>query len=153
MNKALILAAAITMAGTAGSANAQSPATGLTQKPEGIAAVEFLDLAVNQKKVEEAVAKYVAPPYTQHNPHVPDGVDGVRTAIAGLIKQFPGLHFEFKRVIVDGNLVAVHSLLAGMGERGAAVVDIFRVKDGKLVEHWDVIEPVPESAANKNTMF
>ena len=153
MNKALIFFAVIALSASASGAYAQSPASGLTTKPAGVAAVEFLDLAVNQKKVDEAVSKYVAPPYTQHNPQVPDGVDGVRAGITGLVKQIPGLHYEFKRVLVDGDLVAVHSLLFGMGERGSAVVDIFRVKDGKLVEHWDVRQAVPESAANNNTMF
>jgi predicted SnoaL-like aldol condensation-catalyzing enzyme len=121
--------------------------------PAAVAAVEFLDLAITQKKVDEAVSKYLAPPYTQHNPQIPDGVDGARNGIAAFIKQMPALHLEFKRVIVDGDLVAVHSSLAGMGERAAAVVDIFRVKNGELVEHWDVIQPIPESAANENTMF
>ena len=153
MTKVLVLAAAIALTATASGAFAQSPAHGLTTKPAGIAAVEFLDLALNQKKVDEAVAKYVAPPYTQHNPQVADGVEGVRAALAGFIKQIPGLHYEFKRVLVDGDLVAVHGLLAGMGEHGSAIVDIFRVKDGKLVEHWDVMEAVPATSVNNNTMF
>jgi len=78
MNKALIFFAVIALSAAASGAYAQSPASGLTTKPAGVAAIEFLDLAVNQKKVDEAVSKYVAPPYTQHNPQVPDGVDGVR---------------------------------------------------------------------------
>ena len=134
-------------------AQAQSPAEGLTTSPVGAAAVAFLDLAINQKKVDEAVAKYLAPPYTQHNPQIPDGVEGARVGIAGFVKQFPGLHLDFKRVLVDGDLVAVHSLASGIGERGSAVVDIFRIKNGKLVEHWDVFQAVPASAANGNTMF
>jgi predicted SnoaL-like aldol condensation-catalyzing enzyme len=153
MHKSLVLVTAMTLVGATGSANARSPADGLTKNPGGIAAVEFLDLAINQNKVDEAAAKYLAPPYTQHNPQIPDGIDGVRAGIPGFIKQFPGLHLDFKRVLVDGDLVAVHSALAGMGEHGAVVVDIFRVKDGKLVEHWDVIEAVPATSVNKNTMF
>lgn len=153
MYKTLTLVAAMTLVGATVSANAQSPAAGLTKDPAGIAAVEFLDLAINQNKVDEAAAKYLAPPYTQHNPQIPDGINGVRVGIPGFIKQFPGLHLDFKRVIVDGDLVAVHSSLAGMGEHGSVVVDIFRVKDGKLVEHWDVIEAVPATSVNKNTMF
>jgi predicted SnoaL-like aldol condensation-catalyzing enzyme len=153
MYKALILVTAITVVGVTGSANAQSPADGLTKNPGGIAAVEFLDLAINQNKVDEAASKYLAPPYTQHNQQIPDGIDGVRVGIPGFIKQFPGLHLDFKRVIVDGDLIAVHSSLAGMGEHGSVVVDIFRVKGGKLVEHWDVIEAVPATSVNKNTMY
>jgi predicted SnoaL-like aldol condensation-catalyzing enzyme len=153
MYKAIILVTAVTLAGIAGRANAQSPADALTKNPKGIAAVEFLDLAINQNKVDEAAAKYLAPPYTQHNPQIPDGIEGVRVGIPGFIKQFPGLHLDFKRVMVDGDFVAVHSSLAGLGEHGSVVVDIFRVKDGKLVEHWDVIEAVPATSANKNTMY
>jgi predicted SnoaL-like aldol condensation-catalyzing enzyme len=153
MHKVLILVTAMTLVGATGSANAQSPADGLTKNPGGIAAVEFLDLAINQNKVDEAAAKYLAPPYTQHNPQIPDGIDGFRVGIRGFTMQFSGLHLDFKRVIVDGDLVAVHSSLAGMGEHGSAVVAIFRVKDGKLVEHWDVIETVPATSVNKNTMF
>jgi predicted SnoaL-like aldol condensation-catalyzing enzyme len=150
MHKALIIVTAVTMAG---SAYAQSPADGLTKDPRGIAAVEFLDLAINKNKVDEAAAKYLAPPYTQHNQLIPDGIDGVRAGIPAFIKQFPGLHLDFKRVLVDGDLVAVHSSLAGIGEHGSVVVDLFRVKDGKLVEHWDVIEAVPATSVNKNTMY
>jgi predicted SnoaL-like aldol condensation-catalyzing enzyme len=152
MNKILVLAAAIALSATANGAYAQSAAKGLTTNPAGIAAVEFLDLAINQRKIDEAV-KYLAPPYTQHNLQIPDGIEGARTGIPAFIKLFPGLHLDFKRVMVDGDLVMVHSALAGMADQGSVVVDIFRVKDGKLVEHWDVIEPVPAVVANKNTMY
>jgi predicted SnoaL-like aldol condensation-catalyzing enzyme len=152
MNKVLVLAAAVALTATADSADAQSAAKGLTTNPAGIAAVEFLDLAINQRKIDEAV-KYLAPPYTQHNLQIPDGIEGARTGIPAFIKLFPGLHLDFKRVMVDGDLVAVHSALAGMAEHGSVVVDIFRVKDGKLVEHWDVIEPVPAVVVNNNTMY
>lgn len=151
MNKSIIVA--LTLLAAPGAALAQSPAAKLTNRPAGVAAVEFLDLAFNQKKVDEAVSKYLAPPYTQHNPQVPDGVEGARAGLTGFLKQMPSLHYDFKRVIVEGDFVVVHSLLEGMGERGSAVVDIFRVRNGKLVEHWDVLQAVPEAAANKNTMF
>jgi predicted SnoaL-like aldol condensation-catalyzing enzyme len=152
MNKILVLAAVAALTVTANSAYAQSAAKGLTTNPAGIAAVEFLDLAINQRTIDEAV-KYLAPPYTQHNLQIPDGIEGARTGIPAFINLFPGLHLDFKRVMVDGDLVMVHSALAGMADHGSVVVDIFRVKDGKLVEHWDVIEPVPAVVANNNTMY
>jgi predicted SnoaL-like aldol condensation-catalyzing enzyme len=152
MNKVLVLAAAAALSATADSAYAQSAAKGLSTNPAGIAAVEFLDLAINQRKIDDAV-KYLAPPYTQHNLQIPDGIEGARTGIPAFIKLFPGLHLHFKRVMVDGDLVAVHSALAGMADHGSVVVDIFRVKDGKLVEHWDVIESVPAVVVNNNTMY
>ena len=122
--------------------------------PLGVAAVEFLDLALNQKKVDEAIDRYLAPPYTQHNPQVPDGIEGARAGLTGLLKQVPGWHYDFKRVIVEGNLVVIHShVTTAPGDVGMAVMDIFRAENGKFVEHWDVVQPVPESAANENTMF
>lgn len=134
--------------------SAQSVASQLTDDPNGVAAVELLDMVFNQKKVEEAFAKYVGPTYTQHNPMVPDGIEGAVTGLTGLLKQMPGWKYDFKRVLADGDLVAVHShVTTGPDDRGMAVVDIFRVKDGKIVEHWDVLQPVPEKSANTNTMF
>jgi predicted SnoaL-like aldol condensation-catalyzing enzyme len=144
---ALVLAASPT-------ASAQSVASQLTSNPNGIAAVELLDMVFNQKKVEEAFAKYVGDTYTQHNPMVPDGIDGAVTGLTALLKQMPGWKYDFKRVLVDGDLVAVHAhITTGPDDRGMAVVDIFRVKDDKFVEHWDVLQPVPEKSANTNTMF
>jgi predicted SnoaL-like aldol condensation-catalyzing enzyme len=137
-----------------GLALAETDAAKLTDDPLGRAAVELLDLAFNKKKVNEAIDRYIAEPYTQHNPQVPTGVEGARTGIKGLLEQVPGWHYDFKRVLVDGDLVAVHShVTTAPNDRGMAVVDIFRAEDGKFVEHWDVIQPVPESAANENTMF
>jgi predicted SnoaL-like aldol condensation-catalyzing enzyme len=133
---------------------AQADIAKLTTDPLGVAAVQLLDLALNQQKVDEAIERYIAPPYTQHNPMVPDGIEGARAGLKGLLKQIPGWHYDFKRVIVDGNMVVVHSLVTTKpGDRGMAVVDIFRSENGKFVEHWDVVQPVPEQAANKNTMF
>lgn len=154
MNKILILilAAAVALTATAGNASAESAAKGLTTNPAGIAAIEFLDLAINQRKIDESL-KYLAPPYTQHNLQIPDGIEGARTGIPAFIKMFPGLHLDFKRVMVDGDMVMVHSALSGMADHGSVVIDLFRVKDGKLVEHWDVIEAVPAVVANKNTMY
>jgi predicted SnoaL-like aldol condensation-catalyzing enzyme len=144
------LAAAI----PSGTAHAELAASTLTSNPLGIAAVELLDLAFNRKRVDEAIDRYLAPPYTQHNPQVPDGIEGARGGIAGLLRQIPGWHYDFKRVLVDGDLVAVHSrVTTGPDDTGMAVVDIFRAENGRFVEHWDVIQPVPEAAANQNGMF
>lgn len=126
----------------------------LTSSAAGVAALEFLDLVFNKKAVGEAFDRYAAPPYTQHNPQVPDGIEGGKAALTGLLGQVPGWHYDFKRVAVDGDLVVVHSLVTtAPGDRGMAVVDIFRVENGRMVEHWDVVQPVPEEAANANTMF
>jgi predicted SnoaL-like aldol condensation-catalyzing enzyme len=152
--KNIALVVTVVAATLSGAAVAQTDASKLTSDPLGIAAVEFLDLAFNQKKVDEALDRYVAEPYVQHNPQVPTGVEGARAGLTGLLQQVPGWHYDFKRVLVDGDLVAVHShVTTGPNDRGVALVDIFRAENGKFVEHWDVIQPVPETAANQNTMF
>jgi len=97
----------------------------------------------------------LAPEYYQHNPGIPNGTAGLSELFAGLFRQFPNLTVERKRVIAEGDLVAIHShYRTGPDDRGQSVVDIFRVRgDGKIVEHWDVVQDVPETSANDNTMF
>ena len=149
---AMILASGAIMSTALLAVDAQT--SKLTSKPSGELAVNFLDTVFNKKEVSEAFDKYVAPPYTQHNPLVADGIDGGRNALSGIVKKFPAYHYDIKRVLVDGDLVATHShVTIGPDDRGRAIVDLFRVKDGKIVEHWDVIQPVSETSANKNTMF
>lgn len=106
------------------------------------------------RKDTDAVG-YLAPEYHQHNPAIPSGSAGLREMFAALFEQFPQMTVERKRVVAQGDLVAVHAhYRTSPGERGQAVVDIFRVRpDGKIVEHWDVVQDVPETSANDNTMF
>ena len=115
---------------------------------------EFYDLAFNKQKPDEAVAKYVGRTYRQHNPSAGDGTAPFVEFVRGFARAFPSLRFEFKRLVAEGDLVVVHSHLARQpGDRGMAVMDIFRLENGKVVEHWDVLQDVPESPANQNTMF
>lgn len=117
-------------------------------------AKDCLDMIFNQNKVEQAAAQYIGANYRQHNPNAPNGPPGIIAYATGYIKANPELHMEFKRIIAEGDLVVVHShLKPNPTDLGLAVVDIFRVEDGKLVEHWDVMQPVPTKAENKNTMF
>jgi predicted SnoaL-like aldol condensation-catalyzing enzyme len=128
--------------------------TRLSDHPNGIKVAQFYDMVFNQRKVEEAFRTYVGPTYTQHNPVVPDGIDGAIKGLGGLLKAYPNLHSEIKRVFVDGDYVILHvHSVFNPGEAGRAIVDIFRLDKGKVVEHWDVIQAVPEKAANTNTMF
>ena len=115
--------------------------------------VDFYEKALNQKDFE-AAAKYFGPRYIQHNPQVPNGPDGLKRLVTLLKEKFPNSHSEIKRAIAEGDYVVlhVHSVRAP-GERGRAIVDIFKLENGKIVEHWDVIQDVPEKAANDNTMF
>jgi predicted SnoaL-like aldol condensation-catalyzing enzyme len=117
--------------------------------------VAYYTTAFNDKKPEEAVARYGGPMYIQHNPLAADGFD----AFIAFVKQFttanPQLHVDIKRVIAECDLVVTHShLTLNPDDRGSAVADIFRLnREGKIVEHWDVIQAVPEESANDNTMF
>ena len=114
----------------------------------------FYDLAFNQQKPAEAAAQYLGRSYRQHNPMAPDGAEPFVAFVVGFVNAFPQLRVDFKRLVAEGDLVTVHShFVRQPGDRGMAVMDIFRLEDGKLVEHWDVLQEVPEKAANPNTMF
>jgi predicted SnoaL-like aldol condensation-catalyzing enzyme len=89
-----------------------------------------------------------------HNPNIADGPEGLK-AFPGVFKEkFPNLRGDIKQIFADGDFVIVH--VHGVrvpGERGSAIVDIFKLEDGKIVEHWDVLQPIPETSANTNGMF
>jgi len=115
--------------------------------------LHFVELFYRQKNVRRAFQTYVASDYVQHNPNIPDGRDA---AIALLEPMFsrPEAVFDIKRILVDGDLAAVH--LHGRTQPdslGGAVVDLFRLANGLIVEHWDVIQPIPENAINPHPMF
>jgi len=115
--------------------------------------VDFYEKALNQKDFE-AAAKYLGPRYTQHNPNAADGPEGLRAFLGFLKEKFPNSRSEIKRVFTDGDYVILHvHAMREPGTRGNAIVDIFRLEDGKIVEHWDVVQPIPEKAANANGMF
>lgn len=111
------------------------------------------DQLFGQKDIS-AFDTYWGPEYQQHNPTFPNGVDAVKAGMGAYFQQFPDMSVSRKRVIAEGDLVAVHShSVRTPGERGQAILDLFRVRNGKIVEHWDVIQDVPETSANDNTMF
>ena len=115
--------------------------------------VEFYDKAINQKDFE-AAAKYLGPRYTQHNPGAADGPEGLKAFLGFLREKFPGARSEIRRVFADGDYVILHvHAVREPGTRGAAIVDIFKLENGKIVEHWDVRQDIPERAANANGMF
>jgi predicted SnoaL-like aldol condensation-catalyzing enzyme len=114
----------------------------------------FYELAFNEGKPEEAVERYVGDRYVQHNPQAADGAE----AFVGFVRWYRGehseLHVDIKRTVAEGDLVVTHSLITtGPGDRGTAAADLFRVEDGRIVEHWYVLQPVPATSANDNTMF
>ena len=143
------------LAGLLATSSAGAGDTPITTNPRGQAVVDFLDMVFNQRKVREGFDKYVGETYRQHNPFAPDGREAAIEILTQWLAGQPAYRYDFKRVLVDGDLVAVHSHVTnGENDRGRAVVDIFRFdENGKIVEHWDVIQDVPEKSANDNTMF
>jgi predicted SnoaL-like aldol condensation-catalyzing enzyme len=118
------------------------------------AAIGLLDTGFNQRKYAEAFEQYVGSYYHQHNPTVPDGKQAIIEGLKQWLPTVPKLHYEFKHLYSDGDFVIVHSLVTtSPTDRSMAVVDIFRVEMGKIVEHWDVAQSMPEKALNTNTMF
>lgn len=139
---------------------------------------KFYDLAFNQHRPKEAALAYLTEGYVQHNPHVATGraafiaafaaeaKDGAKDEAKNGIKDGAQSTAEkaaaekdesrtiFKRFIAEGDLVVLHShKIARPGDRGTAGIDIFRLENGKIAEHWDVNQPIPETAKNSNTMF
>ena len=115
--------------------------------------IEFYDLAINKKDFA-AASKYLGPRYIQHNPTAPDGAEVLKGFIEFLRAKFPESRSEVKRAFVDGDYVILHvHSVREPGTRGRAIVDIFRLENGKVVEHWDVIQDIPEKTANANGMF
>jgi predicted SnoaL-like aldol condensation-catalyzing enzyme len=116
--------------------------------------VEYYELAFNDKQPEQATERYLGPHYIQHNPQAPDGFEAFVGFVEGFAEQFPQMSLQIKRSLAEGDMVVTHSLLKTSPEdRGTAVADFFRLEDGKVVEHWDVVQPIPESAANDHPMF
>jgi predicted SnoaL-like aldol condensation-catalyzing enzyme len=111
------------------------------------------EAALNKKDFDEA-SKYLGSKYIQHNPNAADGPDGLKGFIGFLKDKFPNNRSEIKRIFADGDYVIVHvHAVREPGTRGNAIIDIFRLENGKVVEHWDVVQPIPEKAANDNGMF
>lgn len=113
----------------------------------------FVDLFYEQKNVRQAFLTFVAENYIQHNPNIPDGRDAAIEFLEPMFSRAEA-RFEVKRILVDGDFAAVH--LHGrpnQREPGGAVVDMFRLEDGFIVEHWDVLQPVPAQAINPHPMF
>ena len=115
--------------------------------------LEFYEAGLNKKDFD-AAAKFFGPHYIQHNPTAPDGIEGFKAFIAMRKEKTPNAKSEIKRAFAEGDYVILH--VHGVrepGERGVAIMDIFRLENGKIVEHWDVVQPIPEKTANNNGMF
>jgi predicted SnoaL-like aldol condensation-catalyzing enzyme len=115
--------------------------------------VDFYNAAINKKDFT-AASKYLGKKYTQHNPTAANGPEGLKTFIEFLKKNYPNAHSDIKKAFVDDDYVIlqVHSVRVP-GTRGRAIFDLFKLENGKIVEHWDVVQDIPEKSANSNGMF
>lgn len=115
--------------------------------------LDFYNQVTNHKNYE-AAEKYLGPWYTQHNPTAADGAEGLKGYIQWLNDKFPAAHSEIKKVFTDNDYVILHvNFVLEPDTRGLAIVDIFKLDNGKIVEHWDVIQNIPEQSSNPNGMF
>lgn len=114
---------------------------------------EFVDLFYTQKRVREAFDFLVAEQYTQHNPNIPDGPEAAITALTPKFDGSPDARFDVQRILVDGDLAMVHVRASHPGRPDAAVADIYRFDGGRIVEHWDVLQPVPADPVHDHPMF
>jgi len=114
----------------------------------------FYEAGINNKDFD-AASTFIGDRYVQHNPLIADGLDGFKAFIGYLRETFPQLRAEIRHIFAEGDFVIghVHGVRVP-GQRGSAIVDIFKLEDGKIIEHWDVMQPIPEDApANQNGMF
>ncbi|WP_374636724.1 nuclear transport factor 2 family protein [Paracoccus sp. (in: a-proteobacteria)] len=151
--KPLLAAALLTAGLAAGPGLAQDARDTAQEEANRKLVVDFYDKVFNQHQVEEGAA-LLSDDYKQHNPYVPDGKEPFVSYFTQFFKDNPQARTRVVRSAADGDLVWLHNQSTQNPEdRGEAIVDIFRVTDGMIVEHWDVIQPVPETSANENTMF
>ena len=150
MSSLIVTLAGVTLMLVAAAAHA---ADSQQQEQNKRTVVEFYGKAINDKDFE-AASKYLGSRYTQHNPNAADGPEGLKAFLAFLREKFPNSHSEIKRAFADGDYVILHvHAVREPGARGSAIVDIFKLENGKIVEHWDVVQPIPEKSANTNGMF
>jgi predicted SnoaL-like aldol condensation-catalyzing enzyme len=149
----LLLSAGLVAALLISGGNAVAAPAEACSEPNEVMVAEFYDLAINRKDFA-AAEKFMGPHYIQHTPSAPDGKEGLEQYIAYLRANLPDYHNEIKRCFSEGDFVILHvHNKPTKDSAGKAIVDIFRLEEGKVVEHWDVIQEIPADPKNDNTMF
>ncbi|MBX4928212.1 SnoaL-like domain-containing protein [Rhizobium binae] len=124
----------------------------LTTERNKAIVLDFIEKAVNLGDLE-AASRYFGEAYIQHNPNIPDGIEGFKAYVRKLRGTFPAVRAEVKRIVAEGDYVVVHMFAQReQGDAGLAIVDFFRLSEGKLVEHWEVRQAVQQSELHANWM-
>jgi len=131
---------------------------------------EFIQKLMNDHDFEYIEKVFGPHPYKQHNQSMVDGIEGVLAVVSNFAKRYPDYTYDVKHVYVDGDFVTVHSHVTnnrkhrGNAQKGLNIMDIWKVEEGRLVEHWDAVQPIHGSMRllfwmiggrfrNRNTYF
>lgn len=148
-----VSAGAIALVGLTLAAAQASPAPQSRAEDNKRIVIDFYEAGLNRKDFA-AASRHFGQQYIQHNPMSSDGRDGFAKFLEYLRKEYPSSHSSIRQAFADADYVILHVLeKLRPDDSGNAIVDIFRLEDGKIVEHWDVKQPIPSQAANRNGMF